>query len=74
MLLAKETVQEHKIIGQLFDTYWLVEFNEQLYIIDQHAAHERILFNKLKSQSQNSGSQMLLAPVTVTLGNIFAEE
>jgi DNA mismatch repair ATPase MutL len=45
-LLTKEAIIEHKIIGQLFDTYWLVEFNEQLYIIDQHAAHERVLYEK----------------------------
>jgi DNA mismatch repair protein MutL len=35
-LLAEESIKEHKIIGQLFDTYWLVEFDGKLFIIDQH--------------------------------------
>ena len=39
-LLAPESRSRHKLIGQLFDTYWLVEFENQFYIIDQHAAHE----------------------------------
>ena len=43
-LLAEESIKEHKIIGQLFDTYWLVEFDEKLFIIDQHAAHEKVLY------------------------------
>lgn len=57
-----------RLIGEVYKTYIFIELNGKLCVIDKHAAHERILFNKLKSQSQNSGSQMLLAPVTVTLG------
>lgn len=57
-----------RLIGEAYKTYIFIELNGKLCVIDKHAAHERILFNKLKSQSQNSGSQMLLAPVTVTLG------
>ena len=66
----KEEKQENEIrlIGEAYKTYILIELSGTLYVIDKHAAHERILFNKLKSQSQNSGSQILLAPVTVTLG------
>lgn len=45
-LLSKEHIKEHRIIGQLFETYWLVEFHEKLYIIDQHAAHEKVLFER----------------------------
>ena len=56
------------LIGEAYKTYIFIELNGKLCVIDKHAAHERILFNKLKSQSQNSGSQMLLAPITVTLG------
>lgn len=66
-----ETPTEESIIrfvGEAYKTYIFIELNGKLCVIDKHAAHERILFNKLKSQSQNSGSQMLLAPVTVTLG------
>lgn len=57
-----------RLIGEAYKTYIFIELNGKLCVIDKHAAHERILFNKLKSQSQNSGSQMLLAPVTITLG------
>jgi DNA mismatch repair protein MutL len=59
---------EIRLIGEAYKTYILVEVNGTLCLIDKHAAHERILFNKLKSESKNGGSQMLLAPVTVTLG------
>ena len=45
-LLDKQSVKEHRIIGQLFETYWLIEFQNSLYIIDQHAAHERVLYEK----------------------------
>ncbi|MBO5944778.1 MAG: DNA mismatch repair endonuclease MutL [Clostridia bacterium] len=64
------TTEENKIrfVGEAYKTYIFIELNGKLCVIDKHAAHERILFNKLKSQSQNSGSQMLLAPITVTLG------
>ena len=64
----KTTENNIRLIGEAYKTYIFIELNGTLYVIDKHAAHERILFNKLKSQSQNSGSQILLAPVTVTLG------
>ncbi len=57
-----------RLIGEAYKTYMFIELNGKLCVIDKHAAHERILFNKLKANSQESGSQMLLAPVTVTLG------
>ena len=57
-----------RLIGEAYKTYILVEIDGTLCVIDKHAAHERILFNKLKKEAQNSGSQMLLAPVTVSLG------
>lgn len=68
-LLTKEAAQEHKIIGQLFDTYWLVEFHEQLYIIDQHAAHERVLYEKtLKGmKTREFTSQYLSPPIILNL-------
>ncbi len=68
-LLSKEAVVEHKIIGQVFDTYWLVEFNEQLYIIDQHAAHERVLYEKtLQSmKTREYTSQYLSPPIILNL-------
>lgn len=63
---AKE--DEIRLIGEAYKTYILIEHNGTLCVIDKHAAHERILFNQLKKNEQNSGSQLLLAPVTVTLG------
>lgn len=57
-----------RFVGEAYKTYIFIELNGKLCVIDKHAAHERILFNKLKANAQNSGSQMLLAPVTVTLG------
>ncbi len=59
---------EIRLIGEAYKTYILIELNGTLCVIDKHAAHERILFNKLKSDGKNGGSQILLAPVTVTLG------
>jgi DNA mismatch repair protein MutL len=66
----KEEKQENnvRLIGEAYKTYILIELNGTLCVIDKHAAHERILFNKLKSEGKNGGSQILLAPVTVTLG------
>ncbi len=55
-----------KAIGQVFDTYIVAEMGESLYLIDKHAAHERILFNSLKKSVEIS-VQQLLAPVSVTL-------
>ena len=68
-LLTKESVIEHKIIGQVFDTYWLVEFHEQLYIIDQHAAHERVLYEKTlkEMKTREFTSQYLSPPIVLNL-------
>ena len=52
-LLEPKSRLMHKLIGQVFDTYWLVEFNEQLYIIDQHAAHEKVLYEKTMATLKN---------------------
>ncbi len=68
-LLTKEAIVQHKIIGQVFDTYWLVEFNEQLYIIDQHAAHERVLYEKTLHgmKERDYTSQYLSPPIILNL-------
>ncbi len=68
-LLAEENIKEHKIIGQLFDTYWLVEFDEKLFIIDQHAAHEKVLYEKTLKELKNKEhtSQMLSPPIVLSL-------
>lgn len=59
---------EIRLIGEAYKTYILIELNGTLCVIDKHAAHERILFNQLKKNKHNTGSQLLLSPVTVTLG------
>ena len=55
-----------KLIGEAFKTYIICEQNNKLYLIDKHAAHERIIFNKLKKQHSKEHSQILLSAVTVT--------
>ena len=67
--LSEEAVQSHKIIGQLFSTYWLVEYDKNLYIIDQHAAHEKVLYEKTVAAIKNNEmtSQQISPPVIVTL-------
>ena len=68
-LLTKKAAQEYKIIGQLFETYWLVDFHEQLYIIDQHAAHERVLYEKTLRgmKDREFTSQYLSPPIILNL-------
>ncbi len=68
-LLAPQARPEHKIIGQVFDTYWLVEYHDNLYIIDQHAAHERVLYEKtLKGmKTREFTSQMVSPPIVLNL-------
>lgn len=74
-LLSKESVKEHRIIGQLFDTYWLVEFHEQLYVIDQHAAHERVLYEKtLQGMKDREFTSQYLSPPIVLNLSIREEE
>ena len=70
-LLEPKNRFHHKLIGQLFDTYWLVEFNDQLYIIDQHAAHEKVLYEKTMKtlRTREYTSQMLNPPIILTLGS-----
>lgn len=68
-LLEPAARSRHKLIGQLFDTYWLVEFQEQLYIIDQHAAHEKVLYEKTLAslKTREYTTQMVSPPIILTL-------
>ncbi len=67
--LTADARKKHRIIGQLFDTYWLVQYEDKLFIIDQHAAHEKVLYEKTmkKVQNQTFSSQTLSPPVILTL-------
>lgn len=58
---------DFKIIGELFKTYVLVEVFQSLILVDKHAAHEKILYEKLKKQNSTINKQALLAPITITL-------
>lgn len=60
--------KDFKILGEAFKTYIFVEMSGSVFVIDKHAAHERINFNKLKNTEHNIGSQILIEPVSVTLG------
>lgn len=68
-LLPKEEKRTHRIIGQLFQTYWMVEAEDKLYMIDQHAAHEKVLFEKLMTlfHKKDFLSQMVDPPIILTL-------
>lgn len=68
-LLDRKSVPYHRIIGQLFDTYWLVEFDDQLYMIDQHAAHEKVLFERTMSayRKKDFTSQYISPPIVLSL-------
>lgn len=68
-LLKREIKAEYKLIGQIFDTYWLVQFKENLYIIDQHAAHERVLYERTLRgmKSREFTSQYLSPPIILSL-------
>lgn len=70
-LLSKPARAEHILLGQLFDTYWLVQFRDNLYIIDQHAAHEKVLYERtirsLKDRAYTS--QMINPPIILTLNS-----
>ena len=68
-LLKREKKAEYKLIGQVFETYWLVEFENSLYIIDQHAAHERVLYERTLKEMKNREftAQYLSPPIILSL-------
>lgn len=68
-LLSKEARIHHRIIGQLFDTYWLVEYDNKFYIIDQHAAHEKVLYERFLKEFAKKEilSQMISPPSLISL-------
>lgn len=68
-LLTQENRREYRILGQIFDTYWLLAFQDKLFIIDQHAAHEKVKYERLihRFQEKKIVSQNLVPPIVVTL-------
>ena len=61
-----------KVIGQVFDTYWIVQLRNEMYIIDQHAAHEKVMYERLLKESKDNkiSSQMINPPIIVTLTDL----
>ena len=73
--LTKEARKEHRILGQLFDTYWLVQYEDKLFIIDQHAAHEKVLYEKtMERVKKKTFSSQTLSPPTILTLNAQEEE
>ena len=68
-LLSESARPGHRLIGQIFETYWIVEYDGQMFIIDQHAAHEKVLYEKLyaRYRSHTPSSQYLEPPLILTL-------
>lgn len=69
ILLSPDAKKHHNIIGQVFDTYWLVQMEDKLYIIDQHAAHEKVLYERIVKEMKDRKitSQLLSPPMIISL-------
>ena len=70
VFINKDNMPYFKMIGQVFDTYWIIEYNDEMYIIDQHAAHEKVNYEHFISliRSHAVESQMIFPPIVLTLG------
>lgn len=68
-ILTKEAREEYRILGQVFDTYWLIAYQDKLLIIDQHAAHEKVKYERLLMQLKEKSvtSQLLTPPMMLSL-------
>ena len=72
--LEMPPVQDWRMVGELYNSYILVEQGEEAFLIDKHAAHERILFEKLKANQEKISAQSLLTPIPVLLSPSAAGE
>lgn len=74
-LMNVSDTNSYRVIGQLFDTYWLIEFEDKFYMMDQHAAHEKILYEKLMNhiKTKKMDTQMIMPPIILEL-NLRQEE
>ncbi len=72
--LDRQNKKKHRIIGQVFDTYWIIEYEQKMYIIDQHAAHEKVLYERFVRQIKENDilSQIISPPYIVSLS--FVQE
>ncbi len=67
IILTEKEVPQVRAIGEAFSTYILVEYGDEMILIDKHAAHERIIYEQLRAQNKNIASQMLISPLAVHL-------
>lgn len=70
VVLSRESVREYQILGQIFETYWLVSYRDQLLMIDQHAAHEKVNYERFMKRFRDQEeipSQLLAPPIVITL-------
>lgn len=67
--MTEDARPKHRLIGQLFKTYWLIEYDKKLFIMDQHAAHEKVMYEKLMKQYQNREilSQQIAPPLVISV-------
>lgn len=68
-LLSEKARIHHRLIGQLFDTYWLIQYGDQLYIMDQHAAHEKVNYERLMEayRKKERITQFVSPPMVISL-------
>ena len=68
-LLSEKARPNHRIVGQVFGTYWIVEYNQNMYIIDQHAAHEKVLYERMMRalNEKEATSQRIAPPIIISL-------
>lgn len=68
-ILTRDAKQEYRIIGQVFDTYWIIEYREKMLIIDQHAAHEKVKYEQIlkKVEAHEVFSQTLTPPIIISV-------
>ena len=74
-VLSKENVKEYEILGQIFGTYWIIAFKDKMFMVDQHAAHEKVNYERMikRYKSGDMLSQMVNPPVIVTLSSTEEE-
>ena len=70
--ISEDARKKHRLIGQVFKTYWLIEYDEKMYIVDQHAAHEKVMFERLMKQlaAKQVLSQQLLPAKVLHLDSV----
>lgn len=70
VFMNKANAPYFRMVGQVFETYWIIEYNDEMYIIDQHAAHEKVNFERFSAliRSHSVESQMIYPPIVLTLG------